>query len=126
MTDGIISFIGGGNMATSLIGGLIADGRDPASIYVTDVEAVKLEYLADTFRVQTSSDNDEAVRLASTVVFAVKPQQMGEVAPAYRRFVGTGTMFLSIAAGTTIGFFEDALGAEAAIVRAMPNTPAAT
>jgi pyrroline-5-carboxylate reductase len=58
------------------------------------------------------------------IVFAVKPQVMGEVAPAYRRFAG-GTLFLSIAAGKTLGFFARQLGAGAAVVRAMPNTPAA-
>ena len=59
------------------------------------------------------------------VVFAVKPQAMDAVAPAYKRFAGPGTVFLSIAAGKTIGYFEDRLGADAAIVRSMPNTPAA-
>jgi len=59
------------------------------------------------------------------VVFAVKPQQMGDAVPFAARYVGEGTVFMSIAAGTTIGFFEGHLGAEAAIVRAMPNTPAA-
>jgi len=58
------------------------------------------------------------------IVFAVKPQVMGEVAPAYRRFAG-GTLFLSIAAGKTLSFFARQLGADAAVVRAMPNTPAA-
>jgi len=58
------------------------------------------------------------------VVFAVKPQDMDAVAPGYRRFAGPDTVFLSIAAGRTIGYFEDRLGAGAAIVRAMPNTPA--
>ncbi len=59
------------------------------------------------------------------VVFAVKPQQMDAAAPAAARFAGPGTVFLSIAAGTTIGYFAGHLGADAAIVRAMPNTPAA-
>jgi pyrroline-5-carboxylate reductase len=59
------------------------------------------------------------------IVFAVKPQHMGDVVPAYKKFVGPNTMFLSIAAGTNIGFFESMLGSDAAIVRAMPNTPAA-
>ena len=59
------------------------------------------------------------------VVFAVKPQQMDVVAPQYARFSAPGTVFLSIAAGTTIGYFEARLGSDAAIVRAMPNTPAA-
>ncbi len=58
------------------------------------------------------------------VVFAVKPQQMAEVLPAYKRFAGSAT-FLSIAAGKTIAGFEAALGHQAAIVRCMPNTPAA-
>jgi pyrroline-5-carboxylate reductase len=59
------------------------------------------------------------------VVFAIKPQQMAEVVPHYRRFVKPGTVFLSIAAGTPIRFFEEHLGEDAAIIRAMPNTPAA-
>ena len=59
------------------------------------------------------------------VVFAVKPQQMDRVVPLYRGFAGQGTVFLSIAAGRTLHFFEERLGAAAAIVRAMPNTPAA-
>jgi pyrroline-5-carboxylate reductase len=59
------------------------------------------------------------------VVLAIKPQIMAQVLPPYRRFVGAGTPFLSIAAGKTLGFFARTLGAKAAVVRAMPNTPAA-
>ncbi|NNG04871.1 MAG: pyrroline-5-carboxylate reductase [Inquilinus sp.] len=59
------------------------------------------------------------------VVIAVKPQVTDTVVPAYRRFVAPGTAFVSIAAGRTLGYFGDLLGAEAAVVRAMPNTPAA-
>jgi pyrroline-5-carboxylate reductase len=59
------------------------------------------------------------------LVFAVKPQMMDAVAPHYRRFAGPTTVALSIAAGKTIGYFERRLGTDAAIVRAMPNTPAA-
>lgn len=125
MTDGIISFIGGGNMATSLIGGLIADGRDPASIYVTDVDTAKLEFLADTFRVQTSTDNDEAVRLASSVVFAVKPQVMAEVVTGVASAaIAHRPLFVSIAAGVREPDIRRWLGYDAAIVRSMPNTPA--
>ena len=61
----------------------------------------------------------------AAVVLAVKPQDMAQVLPPYRRFVGEGALFLSIAAGKTLGFFARALGEEAAVVRAMPNTPAA-
>jgi pyrroline-5-carboxylate reductase len=125
MTDGIISFIGGGNMATSLIGGLVADGRDPASIYVADIDTAKLEALADAYRVQTSTDNEEAVSLASTVVFAVKPQMMASVVQgvavpgkAHR------PLFVSIAAGVRESDILRWIGFDAAIVRSMPNTPA--
>ncbi len=125
MTNGIISFIGGGNMATSLIGGLIADGRDPASVYVTDVDTSKLEALADAFRVQISTDNEEAVGLASTVVLAVKPQMMASVVQgvavpgkAHR------PLFVSIAAGVRESDILRWLGFDAAIVLSMPNTPA--
>jgi pyrroline-5-carboxylate reductase len=125
MTDGIISFIGGGNMAASLIGGLIADGRDPASIYVSDVDPAKLDALADAFRIQTSSDNEEAVSLASTVVFAVKPQVM---APVVKGVAVPGKahrpLFISIAAGVREPDILRWLGFDAAIVRSMPNTPA--
>jgi len=125
MIDGTISFIGGGNMAASLIGGLIADGRDPASIYVTDVDTAKLEALADAFRIQTSSDNEEAVRLASAVVFAVKPQAM---APVVKGVAVAGKahrpLFVSIAAGVREPDILRWLGFDAAIVRSMPNTPA--
>lgn len=125
MIDGTISFIGGGNMAASLIGGLIADGRDPASIYVTDVDTGKLEALADAFRIQTSIDNEEAVRLASAVVFAVKPQAM---APVVKGVAVAGKahrpLFVSIAAGVREPDILRWLGFDAAIVRSMPNTPA--
>lgn len=125
MTNGIISFIGGGNMATSLIGGLIADGRDPASIYVTDVDPAKLLSLAEAFRVQTSSDNDEAVRLAGTVVFAVKPQVMSSVVKGVAAAaLAHRPLFISIAAGVREPDIRRWLGFDAAIVRSMPNTPA--
>jgi pyrroline-5-carboxylate reductase len=59
------------------------------------------------------------------VVFAVKPQAMSDIVPQYRRFAATGGVFLSIAAGKTLSYFARLLGAEAPVVRAMPNTPAA-
>ena len=59
------------------------------------------------------------------IVLAVKPQSLAEALPAYRRFADGGTLFLSIAAGKTLRFFARALGDDAAVVRAMPNTPAA-
>ncbi|HEU4986487.1 MAG TPA: pyrroline-5-carboxylate reductase, partial [Rhizobiaceae bacterium] len=59
------------------------------------------------------------------VIFAIKPQVIRDVVPAYRRFADTGTAFVSVAAGTGIATFEEILGSQAAIIRCMPNTPAA-
>jgi len=61
----------------------------------------------------------------AAIVFAVKPQALGEVLPDYRRFAAGRTVFLTIAAGKTLGFFAHHLGTAAPVVRAMPNTPAA-
>jgi pyrroline-5-carboxylate reductase len=72
-----------------------------------------------------SADQLEAGLQPSVVVLAVKPQVMGAVVPAYRRFADANTLFLSIAAGKTLSFFAGHLGPVSAVVRAMPNTPAA-
>lgn len=72
-----------------------------------------------------AAEEIEPVLAPEVVVFAVKPQSMDDVAPRYRRFVGRDTVFLSIAAGKTIAYFESRLGDRAAVVRSMPNTPAA-
>src|SRR5205085_6735085 len=71
-----------------------------------------------------SADEPPASLDPAAVVFAVKPQVVAEVVPAYRRWVRPQTLFVSIAAGTTIGGLARHLG-EAAIIRCMPNTPAA-
>ncbi len=72
-----------------------------------------------------SHDDIPADAAPKTIVLAVKPQSMDDTAPAYSRFAGGETVFLSIAAGKTIEYFQGIFGPEAALVRAMPNTPAA-
>ena len=119
-----LGFIGGGNMARSLIGGLIADGRDPATIRVSDVDAQQLDSLKTTLAVQTTSSNRELAEQADIIVLAVKPQMLKQVATeladvARRR----DPLFLSIAAGIRANDINRWLGGEATIVRAMPNTP---
>ncbi len=119
-----LGFIGGGNMARSLIGGLIADGRDPATILVSDVAAQQLDSLKTTLAVQTTSSNKELAEQADIIVLAVKPQMLKQVATeladvARRR----DPLFLSIAAGIRANDINRWLGGEATIVRAMPNTP---
>ncbi len=125
MTSDTIAFIGGGNMATSLVGGLVANGHPREAIWVTDVDATKLEQLQDKFRVNTTGDNNLAVRRAETVVLAVKPQVMSAVLSEIGKSAkGAAPLVVSIAAGVRERDILRGLGYDAAIVRTMPNTPA--
>lgn len=112
-------------MATSLIGGLIADGCEPGTIFVADTDRGKLRALESRFRIGACTSNGDAVSRADTVVFAVKPQGMGDVV---REVADAGRLraplFVSIAAGVRGSDIMRWLGFDAAIVRTMPNTPA--
>ncbi len=120
-----LTFIGGGNMAGSLVGGLIADGWDPDRIQVVDTDPQQRERMAVRFQVHTTPDSLAAVSDADVVVLAVKPQVMEEVARALAVTVsGSRPLFISIAAGIRETTLRSWLGENAAIVRAMPNTPA--
>jgi len=120
-----ITFVGGGNMATSLVGGLVADGFPASSIWVCDPEEAKLARLNERYEVHTSASNEAAAGRADTVVLAVKPQVM----PAVTRHLAAALaerrpLVVSIAAGVREEAIRRWLGFEASIVRAMPNTPA--
>ena len=124
---GPLTLVGGGKMGGALLAGWLDRGTDPASVVIVEPHDGTRAALAGNFAVSVVASADDLAgdHRAEVVVFAVKPQEMDAVAPVYRRFVGAETVFLSIAAGTTIAYFEDRLGAGAAIVRSMPNTPAA-
>ena len=127
MSTHSIAFIGGGNMANSLVGGLTAQGTSADTIWVTDTIEDKLRDLRDRYRVNTTKDNVEAVSRADTVVLAVKPQNMAEVTRGLGAATAEGRserLFISIAAGIPIDNLQRWLGYDAAIVRTMPNTPA--
>jgi pyrroline-5-carboxylate reductase len=115
-------------MGGALLAGWLARGPAGATAPVTVVEPAAASTASFhgkpgvTIAAGAGDLPDDAA--PSVVVFAVKPQGMDEIVPAYRRFMRPDTVFLSIAAGRTVGFFETHLGAAAAIVRAMPNTPA--
>ena len=120
-----IAFLGGGNMATSLVGGLVESGHPPAAIVVSEPVAEKRRDLVERFAVGVTADNREAAAASDVVVLAVKPQDMAEVvtgaAGAMRE---RGPLVVSIAAGTRIGRILEWLGYPAPVVRTMPNTPA--
>ncbi|KAF1048676.1 MAG: Pyrroline-5-carboxylate reductase [Herbaspirillum frisingense] len=118
-----IAFIGGGNMAAALIGGLVGKVAEPQNIHVVDINADALKAMQDKFGVTTSVAIDGAIASADVVVLAVKPQQMPDVAAVLKPFIGA-QLIVSIAAGIRIADVSRWLDGHQAIVRAMPNTPA--
>lgn len=120
-----ITFIGGGNMAGSLIGGLIADGCSPGNITVAEPDAGKLAQLHQTYGVQTHTDNNIAAANAQVVMLAVKPQIMQPVCRDLAKIIQQKKpLIISIAAGIRTRDMDRWLGNNNAIVRCMPNTPA--
>jgi pyrroline-5-carboxylate reductase len=120
-----IAFIGGGNMARSLIGGLIRNGAPAKAIGVSEPNAELRDALARDFALAAHADNAAAARNADVLVLAVKPQVMKIVCADLRDIAqARRPLVISIAAGIRIGQLDDWLGGGAAIVRAMPNTPA--
>ena len=117
-----VSFIGGGNMAAAIIGGLVANGASPTDIEVVEINADARAQLAARFGVVTHTDLAQA-RLHPLVVLAVKPQTLPEVAAALSTRLA-GQLVVSIAAGVRVADLSRWLGGHARIVRAMPNTPA--
>lgn len=125
MTQQRLAFIGAGNMARSLVGGLIADGWDPAVIGVSDPDAQQLGILTGHFKVSTDTDNRAILAGREIVVLAVKPQIMREVAQGIADEVQKSRpLIISIAAGIRSADLERWLGGNCAVVRCMPNTPA--
>ncbi|GAB3369427.1 pyrroline-5-carboxylate reductase [Spongiibacter taiwanensis] len=121
-----IAFIGGGNMAASIIGGLLASGFTAQSLWASDPNPDSLAKLAALGPVNTTADNAEAVNAADIVVMAVKPQIMATVAKSIAPLLESGRkpLIISIAAGITSASLDQWLGGRQAIVRCMPNTPA--
>ena len=109
-------------MGGALLAGWLEQGISPSDAIVVDPHYESKTGPADIHSV-SSPQQLPAGFTPDVVLLAVKPQTMDQVAPSYRRFAGSA-VFLSIAAGRTIASLEAVLGSEAAIVRAMPNTPA--
>jgi pyrroline-5-carboxylate reductase len=120
-----IAFVGAGNMASSIIGGLIESGHPADHISAADPFPDSLERLRAVAPVAVFSDNAAAVEGADIIIMAVKPQVMAEAAGSIAAAVQTHrSLVISIAAGVTIASMQARLGPDAAIVRCMPNTPA--
>jgi len=123
-TDLKISFIGAGNMARSLIGGLLNDHYPAKNIWASDLNAQQCTKISADMGIITTSSNLDAVDGANIVVLAVKPQMMAdlcrELEPHLRQ---SKPLIISIAAGIRSDALQRWIGPSQAIVRTMPNTP---
>lgn len=117
------TFIGGGNMAIALIGGLLANGRAPGTIRVADPSGSQRELLRTRFGVEVAETASGLLDGSEVIVLAVKPQQMREVATTIAGAL-SGQLVISIAAGIRLDDLSRWLGGHQRIVRCMPNTPA--
>jgi pyrroline-5-carboxylate reductase len=120
-----LAFIGGGNMAAALIGGLTKRGLPRERIVVADPSRAQLEHLTRAFGVTAAADNKSAVAGAEVVILAVKPQQMRAVALGLAPDIAAATpLVISVAAGIPHAALARWFGSRVAVVRTMPNRPA--
>ncbi len=118
-----ITFIGGGNMAEALIGGLLARGFRAGELRAVEISPEQREKLANTYGVSCVAKAQDAIRDGDIIVFAVKPQQLREAA-GNSGLARNQNLVISIAAGVRLGSLSRWLGGHTRLVRAMPNTPA--
>lgn len=119
-----IGFIGGGNMARSLIGGLIAKGQPATGLLVSEPDSGLRAALQADFGVRALADNAEVAAAADVLLLVVKPQVMRSVCEGIAAARRPEAVAVSIAAGVTVAQLQGWLGGNAAVVRCMPNTPA--
>lgn len=124
--DGSVVLAGAGKMGAAMLAGWLENGLDPASVVIQEpqLSGAALE-LAQKHGITSQSVLEVQSRPPAVIVVAVKPQMMDDVFPALAKIAGPKTVVMSIAAGKTIASFEKHLPAGVAVVRAMPNTPAA-
>ena len=119
-----LAFIGGGNMAKSLIGGLIDKGFSSRCISVSDPVEKNLDQLNRKFGIATTSDNSIAAKDVDLIVLCVKPQILESVCRELQASLNQTPPAISIAAGIPLSLLMDWLGEDTPIIRCMPNTPA--
>jgi pyrroline-5-carboxylate reductase len=122
MSSEVIAFIGGGNMASAIVGGLLRAGLSASQLLVVEPHALQRDKLRAEFGVQALAEGDASLLRAGTVVWAVKPQLFAEAAAPIKAWVG-GALQLSVMAGIPSASIARATGSER-VVRSMPNTPA--
>jgi len=122
LSDKTIGFIGSGNMAETLISGLIGSGQSkPQNILCTDVRRARLDEIAKQYGVQTASDNKVMIKKADIVILAVKPQNVAEVFEEATDVLDTSKLIISIAAGVPLAAIEALVRKNLRLIRVMPN-----
>lgn len=119
-----IAFIGAGNMAKAIIGGLTAEGYDASDIFASGPRAESIQKMADDFHIEVNTDNTLIAAKADVVVLSVKPQLLKGVCEGLRAALSHKPLIISLAAGINTHSINTWLGGNQAIVRCMPNTPA--
>ncbi|KZY44508.1 MULTISPECIES: pyrroline-5-carboxylate reductase [unclassified Oleiphilus] len=119
-----ICFIGAGNMAHAIVGGLVKKGLNASNIVATAPNLEHREAMQNTWQVEVDEDNARAVSTADIVVLSVKPQVLQSVCESLKGSLSHRPLIISIAAGIGLDLLAQWLGSEQALVRCMPNTPA--
>ncbi|MDP4179207.1 MAG: pyrroline-5-carboxylate reductase [Bacillota bacterium] len=120
-----IGFIGCGNMASAMIGGIINAGLISSdNIYGSDTSNQRLDFVKEKFNIITNIDNKETVSFSDILVLSVKPNMYPKVIEEIKNYVKDDVIIVTIAAGVDLAFTEKCFGKEIKIVRVMPNTPA--
>lgn len=125
MMTGRLVLAGCGKMGSALLRGWLANGLDADQISVVEPDPIRRHAVPDGVTALAEPNALPAGMQARVLVLAVKPQMMAEAMPAYRAVLTRKSLIVSIAAGTSIGTFEEAFGVDQPVIRIMPNTPAA-
>ncbi len=122
LSNKTIGFIGAGNMAETLINGLISSNQSsPDHLICSDIRSSRLNELADQYGIQTNTDNTALIKASDIIIFAVKPQNMGDVLKETAVSLDLSKLIISVAAGVPIAAMTKVFQKELRLVRAMPN-----
>lgn len=120
-----IGFIGAGNMAKAMIGGIVKSKLVEANnVFASDLNEIALENVKDEYGINTTNDSKEVVKNSDIVIVAVKPNVYDIVLEGVKELIDNEKIIVTIAAGKTIESVENVIGSDKKVIRTMPNTPA--
>lgn len=120
-----VGFIGAGNMAGAMIGGIVSSGIiKPENIFLSDINKDQADGLAKQYGVNALAGNTDVVKKSEVVILSIKPQVYKTVIDEIKSPLNPGTLIVTIAAGITIRDVKESFGHDLKVIRIMPNTPA--